>query len=691
MSEHQMTMKEVMELYAPSPASVPESPDNSVHSSSSIAKSGKKFTDPPYYPQSDNVSGSVVTRDANRIWQVAPKLNERQYRDRQRIPTTSTHQAQLRKLSITVHLSRTLRPFDADTGEATWEQRVISRLTTAHDNYLRPMQNNLHEQCNARYSLRPGETWETHSQYPRNLKAMKPMSKEAIQRTRYCVMIDSTVPCDLPLDNVIPDVLVVTMPLSRLPEMAEVATVLFSPEGPPNEPPPRRIIFANLRDHMACEGLLENLPHLLREMSANEAARNEVIEVLHRAATAMERTAELLRTHLKVPALFVSPPGMLYWEGMFQQFVYMLTEICSARSIEFYLCAPNLRVGKADLRPAAVSVHAYLAAISRLLQPVERRGNAQLTWDDAIYFDHGMRLGTLTFDETGKRISSETTLKERENMRRYNWLVREAHPNTIKADLAAVWDQLNRWPLNREVERTIPLVQFADNTELVKMPLGIRHIVAHEAVTLSILVQAKEATYGDWYNDRPATVTLEIAARILSVSFYAMLTNFGLGWHMDVIADEFNLTDGQLQKITEVLKETSVNEVLALALAVGPTKFVAGPLAIVVDLDTSGGVLEFYTYLVLAQGKLASLLGCGEILFTQNVHNYTEPLFRMRASVQHWLYSKLIYASGLFVGVDQAQPLHDPDTQLPREIPGFPMPQQLADLTLAEVEDLVQW
>ena len=64
------------------------------------------------------------------------------------------------------------------------------------------------------------------------LKAMKPMSKEAIQRTRYCVMVDSTVPCDLPLDNVIPDVLVVTMPLSRLPERAEVAIALFSPEGP---------------------------------------------------------------------------------------------------------------------------------------------------------------------------------------------------------------------------------------------------------------------------------------------------------------------------------------------------------------------------------------------------------------------------------------------------------------------------
>ena len=267
------------------------------------------------------------------------------------------------------------------------------------------MKNDLHEQCSARYSLQSGETWETHSRYPRSLEAMKPISKEAIQCTRYCVMIDSTVPCDLPLDNIIPDVLVVTMPLSRLPEMAEVAIAMFSPdlEGPQRKPPPRRIIIVNLMDHIACEGLLENLPRMLSEMSANQAARNEVVEVSHRVATAMERTAELLRTHLKVPAFFVSPPGMLYWGGMFQQFVYMLTEICSARSIEFYLCAPNLRVGKADLRPAAVSVHAYLAAISSLLQPVERGGNAQLTWDDSIYYDHGMRLGTLTFDATGNR------------------------------------------------------------------------------------------------------------------------------------------------------------------------------------------------------------------------------------------------------------------------------------------------
>ena len=142
------------------------------------------------------------------------------------------------------------------------------------------------------------------------------------------------------------------MPLSRLPEMAEVAIAMFSPEleGPQKKPLHRRVSFANLMDHMACEGLLEDLSRMLREMSTHEAARNDIAGVLHQETTAKERTAELLRTHSRVPTLFVSPPGMLYLGGMFQQFVFVLTEVCSSRNIDFHLCAPNLRVEKVDLR-----------------------------------------------------------------------------------------------------------------------------------------------------------------------------------------------------------------------------------------------------------------------------------------------------------------------------------------------------
>ena len=98
-------------------------------------------------------------------------------------------------------------------------------------------------------------------------------------------------------------------------------------------------------------------------------------------------------------------------------------------------------------------------------------------------------------------------------MRKYNWLVRETHPTTVKADLVAVCDQIGRWLLNREMERTVPQVHFADNTEIIKLPVGrLRHIVANEAVNLDQAIQAREITEGEWYQDRLATVTLEMAA-----------------------------------------------------------------------------------------------------------------------------------------------------------------------------------
>ena len=58
---------------------------------------------------------------------------------------------------------------------------------------------------------------------------------------------------------------------------------------------------------------------------------------------------------------------------------------------------------------SAVGVHANLAAVSRMMQTLERNGKAQLTWDDAIIYDHGMRLGRLTCDEEGNRLLPDAT------------------------------------------------------------------------------------------------------------------------------------------------------------------------------------------------------------------------------------------------------------------------------------------
>ena len=194
-------------------------------------------------------------------------------------------------------------------------------------------------------------------------------------------------------------------------------------------------------------------------------------------------------------------------------------------------------------------------------QSTERSGNTQLTWNDANHYDYGMRMGRLTLDQEGNRFLPEATRAEREHMRRYNWLFGEGHATTVKVDLAAVWDQICRLPGNREVERTIPQIHLAEGTEIIKLLLGLQHIVAHEAVVLVQAVQARELTYGEWYQNQLATVTLPTAT---------LLTSFG--------TDVFQLNRTQVKKLTETLERMTVSEVLALALALGPTKFVAGPL-----------------------------------------------------------------------------------------------------------------
>ena len=155
-----------------------------------------------------------MARDANRIWQVASYLSKPQFKDRQSVPPSDATQAQLRKLSIVAHLSQTLRAFGVEIGEQAWEKRVLVWMTLAHDNYLRPMQNNLGKSFPARYAVRADESWNTQERVSPQLTGIGTIPKNLVQPTRFCDMVDSTIKCDLPYDNVVPDVMVVTMLLS---------------------------------------------------------------------------------------------------------------------------------------------------------------------------------------------------------------------------------------------------------------------------------------------------------------------------------------------------------------------------------------------------------------------------------------------------------------------------------------------
>ena len=436
---------------------------------------------------------------------------------------------------------------------------------------------------------------------------------------------------------------------------------------------------------MVCEGLLRDLDTIM----ADTRRRGNVATLVNFVADAMERAAGILRGRLGALELFVSPPGFMYWQQRLQQFVYILLEVCKARRIDFAICAPNLRVDHGDLRPDPLSYPAFFAAISRVLIAVERSGNAQLTIDDAVLFDHRMCMGRMAFDLDGNRVMRESNVSEREAVRRHIWLVRKDKGVPVRAELAELVKQIEAWPAARTVERTIPQIHFATGIEPVQLPVGIRHIVANEATNLKDEVDAASITYAHWYQARFVDRTLAEVAREHDCPLEAFCTSLGLGWNIDVIAAEFSLTNVQADKLLETIGEATVGEVLALALTMGPTKFVAGPLALLIDIVTSGDLITFYSYLVLAQGQLRSLTRWGHLMNSKDQQNYSAQLERMRASIQHWLYSTLVFASGLFVGVDQSQPLHNAERQIPWELAGFPMPQQLAELTLAEVEDFV--
>ena len=374
-SAPQMSLADAIEQYGDPDAGSGVSPVPSGTSpadmSLEIPETIEENRPPAFLPPSDDVSGSVVTNDSKRIWMAAEHLYPSQYAIKKRAPPTETEQKEINRTTIPAQVTRSLRPRDADMSEQAWEQRAREQLPVTTNNYMAPLQHNITEQFPARYVLREGETWEANARYARNLRSLKPLLKAALQRARYCMAVDSTCRSDLPFDNLMPDVLVLTMPLSRFAEIAEMVGAMYDPNlrGSQKEPPPQRVIFANLLDHMTCEGLLRDLDAIMSDVRRP----GDIAALVNEVVGAMERAAGILRGRLGALALFVSPPGFMYWPRSLQQFVYILLEVCKARRVEFAICAPNLRVDKRDLRPDALSYPAFFAAVSRRCRTFRKR------------------------------------------------------------------------------------------------------------------------------------------------------------------------------------------------------------------------------------------------------------------------------------------------------------------------------
>ena len=229
----QMSLEDAIEQYgdpdAGSEVSSVPSGTNPVDMSLEVPETVEEARPPAFLPPSDDVSSSVVTNDCKRIWMAAEHLYPSQCAIKKRAPPTETEQKEINRTTIPAQVTRLLRPRDADMSEQAWQQRARQQLTMTTNNYMAPLQHNITEQFPARYVLRECETWEANARYARNLRSLKPLLKAALQRARYCMAVDSTCRSDLPIDNLMPDVLVLTMLLSRFTEIAEMVGAMYDP------------------------------------------------------------------------------------------------------------------------------------------------------------------------------------------------------------------------------------------------------------------------------------------------------------------------------------------------------------------------------------------------------------------------------------------------------------------------------
>ena len=267
-----------------------------------------------YLSPMQNNKGSLVTKDARRVWESAVIITPEWLFEKNICPSSDQQHASLKKSSVSVFMSLPLRAEHTPTNEPQWLGKATNMLPNIEDNYLDALTIDPRGQFEERYFLRAGETFEMKPRYARDLKALLPMPTERLERARYALLIHSTFLKTIPIDNVLADVMVVTLPLSRIPEMAEVLVTMFDPEMTDifKEPPTRKVVISNVFDHLACQGMMAQIANV-ELLQPTPAQRTTVRNAATNLARALEKAQNILKDKLKVPVIFVTPPGFCKW------------------------------------------------------------------------------------------------------------------------------------------------------------------------------------------------------------------------------------------------------------------------------------------------------------------------------------------------------------------------------------------
>ena len=136
---------------------------------------------------------------------------------------------------------------------------------------------------------------------------------------------------------------------------------------------------------------------------------------------------------------------------------------------------------------------------------------------------------------------------------------------SLKTDLTETSALMGKVSAEREVERSIPRVQFATDICVTKLSLLMKYIAVILTCDTYAEIQACNTTYIAWYQRLQSTTIADIASELeLTTDQFALC--LGLGWSPNVIRVEFGLEESLMVELSNAIGKMQLNEVLALML-----------------------------------------------------------------------------------------------------------------------------
>ena len=222
----------------------------------------------------------------------------------------------------------------------------------------------------------------------------------------------------------------------------------------------------------------------------------------------------------------------------------------------------------------------------------------------------------------------------------HNWIERkrsDGEKKSIRDDLAATMGEMKKCKSERDVDRVIPRVRFAQNTGLSKLSSGLKYILAKLANKTRDEMMTRETTYAAWYQQLRDKTVLDVTLELkVTVNQFALC--LGLGWNPDVFRAEFGFEEQQIVQISKLVSQMTLNKILSLMLAFGQQKFNAGPLMLLLDVTIECNLEGFFSYLVMARGDMDGLMAFAKLLEQKDAQGHAAQLETIKRSIWHWIY-----------------------------------------------------